>query len=55
MRLGLSPVQQLRGTEGSLLAPECSALLQISVRSSVHGGLIEAIAPNYFQPLLEIF
>ena len=56
MRLGLSPVPlQLGGTRGSPLAPECSALLQISIRSSADGGVIEAIAPNYFQPLLKIF
>lgn len=55
MRLGPSPVQQLCGPRGSLPAPECSVPLWISTRSSVHGGVMEAKAPNYFQPLLKIF
>lgn len=55
MRLGLSPVPQLAGTRGSPLAPECSALLQISIRCGVCRGVTEAIAPNYFQPLLKMF
>lgn len=55
MRLGPSPGQQLCGPRGSLPAPECSVPLWISTRSSVHGGVVEAKAPNYSQPLLKIF
>lgn len=55
MRLGPSPVQQLRGTRGSLPAPECSVPLWISTLSRVRCSFVEGIAPNYFQPLLKIF